>query len=41
MSLDIEMLKDALDNEENAGIMELDFNKVKKVKNDMLPACWI
>lgn len=36
MSIDIEMLKDALDNEENEGIMELDFDKVKKIKNDML-----
>ena len=27
MNLDIEMCKDALDNEENSGIMESDFNK--------------
>ena len=36
MSLDIELLKDALDNEENASIMNNDFEKINKVKNDML-----
>ena len=36
MSLDIETLVSALDNEDNSKLMELDLNKIKKIKNDML-----
>jgi hypothetical protein len=36
MSLDIEKLMTALDNEDNAPILELDYNKLAAVKNNML-----
>ena len=36
MSLDIDTLVAALDNEDNSNIMKLDLNRVKQVKNDML-----
>ena len=36
MSLDIETLVSALDNDDNNNLMDLDFNKIKQMKNDVL-----
>jgi hypothetical protein len=36
MSLDINTLINAIDNDDNSGIMNLDFNKINQQKNDML-----
>ena len=36
MSLDIDALVNAIDNEDNLGIMNLDFKKINQIKNDML-----
>lgn len=36
MSLDIDTLVNAIDNDNNEGLMNLNFKKVKKIKNDIL-----
>lgn len=36
MSLDMDTLVEALDNEENSSLINLDFHKIKQIKNDML-----
>lgn len=36
MGLDVNILLQALENEDNEGLLDVDFNKIKKIKNDML-----
>lgn len=36
MGIDVDTLLKALDNEENAGLLEIDLNKIKQIKNDIL-----
>jgi len=36
MGLDLDTLLKALDNEDNEGLLEVDLNKIKQIKNDIL-----
>lgn len=36
MGIDVDTLLKALDNEDNAGLLEIDLNKIKQIKNDIL-----
>jgi hypothetical protein len=36
MGIDVDVLLQALDNEDNEGLLDIDFNKIKQIKNDML-----
>ena len=39
MSLDINKLLNALENDDNASIMEIDYAKMASIKNDILQVC--